>query len=109
MPGPNQAPLKTPTLSLCSERILTHVNDDPMFSWLAGTLQLGERTQTSPTLRGSESRCVVTASVSDHALTAPAVNPATIHLCAIRNIRIAGRMVSVMNASTNCQEVEYWP
>ena len=51
----------------------------------------------------------VTAAPVDQDLTAPAVKPATIHRCAIRNMRIAGRMVSVMKASTNCHRVEYWP
>ena len=46
---------------------------------------------------------------ASQALTAPAVRPATIHLCAKRNMRIAGRIVSVMKASTSCHWVEYWP
>ena len=41
--------------------------------------------------------------------TAPAVSPSTIYFCARMNMRIAGRMVSVMKASTSCQAVEYSP
>jgi hypothetical protein len=45
----------------------------------------------------------------DYPFTAPAVSPATMCLCASRNIAIAGRMVRVMKARTSCQNVMYSP
>ncbi len=46
---------------------------------------------------------------SFHPLTEPEVSPATMCFCAAKNITTAGRIVSVIKASTRCQSVEYSP